>query len=390
MGHSRLQYLRERLTKEGYNEGVFNLILQGYKNPTDKRGTLRTYQKTWEKFLAFCGGDAEKALRFSVKDAANFASSLFDEKASGSAVSSAITVLDATRGMVAPQLPSLTKDHVIQSIRRAAKKRRPSRKKSSQPEVYFDPLRIFKHLARIEKDTKLGVDKLRTKVATLLLLDGGLRGNELAKIFMENIEIEDKKIAIKFPWTKEERKTKWTHLHFYCSCIVQKSPSSGGVDKNEGQDLADAHLWRPSACSVCSLKRYVEHPTVIARRKKVPKVRYDSPLGEIEGSPLFITHKQKAKAIALKSMITQIKAVMKKAKIPPVWKVHDCRGATVSKLFNLGCDMRRCMKFGRWSSTKTLEDHYLKQAVYKESSEDNNKLPLWEVLRMKATLVDDC
>ena len=38
---------------------------------------------------------------------------------------------------------------------------------------------------------------------------------------------------------------------------------------------------------------------------------------------------------------------------------------------------------------ETIERFYLRKASYNEYSIENNKLPIWEVLRMKATLVDE-
>ena len=64
------------------------------------------------------------------------------------------------------------------------------------------------------KGTKLGMNQLRNKLALLLLLDGGLRLNELCKIFLENITLWDNKARIKVPWTKEEKKRSWTYFEF--------------------------------------------------------------------------------------------------------------------------------------------------------------------------------
>src|SRR5690606_8147641 len=66
VGDNRLHNIQERLARGGFDKGVLELILQGYKNPSDKKGTLRTHQRIWEKFLAFCGGDSDKAMTFEV------------------------------------------------------------------------------------------------------------------------------------------------------------------------------------------------------------------------------------------------------------------------------------------------------------------------------------
>ena len=400
MGNNRLSCLRELLAKGGYSKGVWDLILQGYKNPTDKKGTLRQYEKVWSNFVSFCGKDTKRALTFEAKDVANFATQLYEDGASGSAVNAAITALDETRGVVDPSLPPLGQIQVIKKIRRAAKKRRPPKKKSLQPKNYFDPLPIFKHLARLGKDIKFSLDKLRTKVATLLLLDGGLRGNELCKVFVENVILKARKAEIKIPWTKEESKQSWTSLSFHCSCVGHNLAQNKEEKKREDEDDLDVRgdvsdfemagpLWRIASCSFCSLKEYLKHPRVVKRRSRCPKEAYEAPGGEREGSPLFLTHKGPAKGIALSTLRKEIKNVMKEAKINPIWQVHDCRGACVSKLFNLGCSKKRCREFGRWSNSKTMDDHYLKKINYKERAHVNEQIPTWELLRMKVTEVNE-
>ena len=106
---------------------MWELILQGYKHPSDKKGTLRQYEKVWSGFVGFCGKDTKRALSFEAKDVANFASKMFDDGATGSAVNAAITALDETRGVVDPSLPPLGQMQFIKKLRRAAKKRRPPR-----------------------------------------------------------------------------------------------------------------------------------------------------------------------------------------------------------------------------------------------------------------------
>ena len=397
MGHNRLLCLRDVLAKGGYSKGVWELILQGYKHPSDKKGTLRQYEKVWAGFVGFCGKDTKRALSFEAKDVANFASKMFDDGATGSAVNAAITALDETRGVVDPSLPPLGQMQLIKKLRRAAKKRRPPKRKSLQPNTYFDPLLIYRHLSRLGKDIKFSLDKLRTKVATLLLLDGGLRGNELCKVFVENIKLEDRKADIKLPWTKEEKEMKWTLLSIHCSCVGQAQFKEEKKEDEDNLDVRGDHsdfemagpLWRISSCSFCSLKDYLKHPRVKKRREKCPRESYEAVEGKREGSPLLLTHKGPAKGIALTTLRKEIKNVMLDANVDPFWHVHDCRGACVSKLFNLGCSKRRCREFGRWSNSKTLDDHYLKVAHYRERAHENNHVPTWELLRMKVTEVNE-
>ena len=372
---------------------MWELILKGYKNPTDKKGTLRSYEATWRKFVEFCGKNTKRALGFDSKDVANFATKLYADGATGASVSAAITALDETRGIYDPGLPPIKDCAVIKKLRRAAKIRRPSKKKSSQPKSYFDPVVIFKYLAKLGKDIKFSADKMRTKVATLMLLDGGLRVNELTKIYVENITFGNRKVDVKIPWPKEERKSSWTYVSFHCSCVAQIiAEEQRELDEEDLRgDLSDFEmagpLWRASSCSFCSLKDYIKNSS--KRRSNCSKESYESPQGQQEGSPLFLTHKSMAKGIAMKSLRKAIKQVMKQAGIDQIWTVHDCRGACASKLYNLGCTKRRCREYGRWTGSKTLDDHYLKIISYKERAQAYENLPVWELLRMTATQLDE-
>ena len=111
--------------------------------------------------------------------------------------------------------------------------------------------------------------------------------------------------------------------------------------------------------------------------------------GKKLGTPFLVTHKLKAKAIALVSIRKEVALKQRKAGIDKVWSVHSLRGAGVSKLFNLGVSMERCMEYGRWSNRETIEKFYLRKAIYRERSELNNRLPLWEVLRTATTSVEE-
>ena len=46
---------------------MWELILQGYKHPSDKKGTLRQYEKVWADFVGFCGKDTKKLRRAAKK-----------------------------------------------------------------------------------------------------------------------------------------------------------------------------------------------------------------------------------------------------------------------------------------------------------------------------------
>ena len=129
---------------------------------------------------------------------ANFISKLFKD--------TTVTGLDSTRALASPETPALAQNEIIKKLRSSAKKRRPSRKRAEEPDTYFDPIILFKFLSKMGKGTKLGMNQLRNKLALLLLLDGGLRLNELCKIFVENITLWDNKLKLKYLGQRKRRK----------------------------------------------------------------------------------------------------------------------------------------------------------------------------------------
>ena len=127
--------IRQKLGKEGFSDGVYNLIVGRYKNQSDKRSTLFGHQKVWGEFVRFCG-DSARALDFRVTDIANFLSDLFNKGARGTRISGAISTLELTRGFFIPNGTRLAKNPIIESLRRSAKVQRPPLKDLKSDQYY--------------------------------------------------------------------------------------------------------------------------------------------------------------------------------------------------------------------------------------------------------------
>ena len=106
------------------------------------------------------------------------------------------------------------------------------------------------------------------------------------------------------------------------------------------------------------------------------------------GTPFLVTHKAQAAQASLDTIRKDVIQAMKDARIPTIWTVHSIRGATVSKIRNLGVDLQRVLDFGRWSVPSTFLQHYFRRNFYKEESSENNKKPIWWVIRARATEVE--
>ena len=335
--------IRQKLGKEGFSDGVYNLIVGRYKNQSDKRSTLFGHQKVWGEFVRFCGNSA-RALDFRVTDIANFLSDLFNKGARGTRISAAISTLELTRGFFIPNGTRLAENPIIESLRRSAKVQRPPLKdlKSDQ---YYDPYLILRSVSK-RRNKSLSCVDLRAKAVTLVCIDGAMRVNELAKMYLENFTFELKEVTVRVCFTKEKQQNAWTGFRFFCSCVSGLKPELS---------------WRQEACTYCTLKAYAERKRVVARREKVVKCSYTAPEGDKLGTPFFVTHKNKAKGLSVNSIRSDVLKVMAGAGLEDSWNPHSLRGAVTSKLFNLGIDEKRVLQFGRWSNVKTFRENCYRQ-----------------------------
>ena len=202
-----------------------------------------------------------------------------------------------TRAYLHPSLPPLAQDEIIKSLRKAAKKSRPS-VADGRPSSFYDPYLIYKHLAEGKPDKKLSCRGLRDKAAVLLLMDAALRVDDLTRFFVENMQITDKRLEIRASCTKELKQLGWCTITVFCSCSPWKKEkkNQGQTGKEGSRELSESarspgsglgphvEAWRRNCCAFCSTKAYLEHKTAARRRKKV-KIAYSCPEGEKKEHP---------------------------------------------------------------------------------------------------------
>ena len=234
-----------------------------------------------------------------------------------------------------------------------------------------------------------------------MLVDAALRVNELTLIFTENMLFEELRLVVRLPFTKEKQAMCWTTIVFYCSCLKLETTSiveaNGKEELNAKSRYSDAPEQKKSdvqlskrrgACSFCTTKSYFSNKVAQKRREKVEKVSYNSPEGEKKGTPFFVTHKAKATPASIDTLKKDVIQAMKKANIASTWSAHSIRAATASKVRNLGVNLQRTLDFGRWASADTFVKHYFRREFYKEESAENDKKPIWWVIRSQATPIE--
>ena len=363
MEDGRLACIRRKLLEDGFNLDVFNLLISKFKIPSETRGTLRTYQTTWEKYTEYCRTHNLNRNAMEMRDIANFLANEFKEGAAGTKIDAHITALDMTRRFLIGE--PIGNCQVIKDLRKAAKARRPP-PRSLKPTNYFDPAVIYLHLASNGKTKQLKSADLRQKAEMLMVLDAAARGSDLHKICSEFISWQRTEVTVRAYWTKEEKAASLVPFTFRCTCDVMAN-----------------------ACAMCTLKEYQNRPKIYKRRKKAKKLKITTAAGTTWAQPFLVSHRGKAAAISIGTIRKDLQGLMLRAGIDPIWTPHDLRGAVASKLLNLQAGEERVMQLGRWKERQTMQKHYFRRTFYMEASRSNEKEPIWKLLRQMVTKVDE-
>jgi len=353
------------LLSSGFTSDVFDLLVSKFKIPSETRGTLHTYQTTWEKFGTYCASNSLDRGAMEVTDIANFIAQEYKQGAIGSKVDAHITALDMTRRFLLEDAIPLGQLQIFKDLRKAAKSRRPP-PRNAKPTSYFDPARIYLHISMQGQTRKLKSADLRQKVEMLMVLDAAARGSDLHKVCEDLITWEGKDVTVQAFWTKEEKTARMTPFKFRCSCNVMLN-----------------------ACTACTIKEYQNRPRVKHRRKKAKGIKVERGKEVKVYKPFLVSHRGKAAAISVCTIRKDLQSLMVRAGVDPVWTPHDLRGAVASKLINLQAGEERVIQLGRWKSKKTMEKHYFKKAFYIQASRKNERVALWELLRETVMKVDD-
>ena len=342
-----------------------DLLLQKFKVPSAKKGTLRAYERVWQEFSDYCKRHNRVREALEESDVANFIADRYGKGASGSKIDATITALDMTKKFLGGSHRSLAEAPVIKDLRRMAKKRRPP-PKSTKPSSYFDPAVIYQTIANNPRDSNLKSCDLRQKVEMLMVLDAAARGSDLHKISSSHMEWKEDSVVVNAFWTKESRSPSWTPFQFKCTCNILSN-----------------------ACTFCSLREYKSRPRIVERRRKSAQITLSTTNEVLLGKPFLLSHRGKAAGISVETIRTDLQCLMTAAKIDSRWTPHDLRGAVASKLWNLQAGEKRILSFGRWSSRTTFLKHYFKPAFYKEADRQNAKKPIRHLNRLIVHKVDE-
>lgn len=331
----------------------------------------------------------EVAIEFGEAKVASFLSETWKAGYSAGRIKMALSVLEVTRKVLWPSRASLLDNGLIRSLLDAVKVDRPLTK-DTRP--YFDVSIITTYWTRRVGNAELPLIHLRMKVISLLTVDLFLRASDvwnftLAGTIFESGGVGDTKER-EIEVSEDRPEEKCSYRSVFCKV--------GGLKEHRVQGKLWSYFRLPcickagfqNSCTCCALQVYIKRSA--RRRGKVPES--DMRLGDgstYKAKQIFLTHKNKAKAMSLDGVRNDLKAVMEKSGVPDGWSPHSLRGASSSKCVNFGISLQRVLDHGRWASPATFRKHYLRVHFYVEGTGENAVWPIWRAIRSRVTVLDE-
>ena len=314
-----LSYLREEYVKQGLNENTVELLLSSWK-----QGTKNQYNIYFKKYLKFCEENNIPVEDINVKNTLNFLSYLYENKLSYSSINCARSAISALSGE-----KNIGNDQRIKKLMRGIFINNPALPRYS---VTWDPDIMLDFLKTLHPCQSLSLLQLSRKVAVLILLLSGRRGQEIVNIDVRNVRFIKNEVKI----TSKEL-TKTSKINFHPTEIVLK--------QYEDEKLC--------------IFRYLAYYIQITK--------------EFRGSngpfQLFLTTTAPHYPISRDTLSRWVKDSMKAAKIDTsIFHPHSLRSASTSKASKT-LSISTIKKCVGWKSSSTFLKFYRKEIGFKESNQ---------------------
>ena len=275
-----------------------------------------------------------------------------------------VEMLSVTSQALHPERPKLTEDKLLSCIKQAALRHGFRRPRKVSVQRYFDICLLFELIrSKWPSNDALSFADLRNKLLCLLALDLMARSSDLASIFADGARVlANGKLEVKLYWTKENKKS---------SVVVVE---------------VDAYPEDKSICSVTTAQAYLK---MLESRKLEPDRSRHSEDGVKPTTCLFISqYPNKSKrfpSLTSNRIGSILKSFLVAIKVDAEWTAHCFRGASTSKLVNLGVSKSRVLAVARWADDSTFDKHYFRPARYAEMAANNNNSSFSALLRMRTT-----
>ena len=308
--------IREEYLKLGLNENTVNLLLNSWK-----QGTKNQYNIYFKKYLVFCKDNDLKADDINVVNVLNFLSYLHTQNLSYSSINCARSALSALSGDKA-----LGNDPKVKRLMRGIFIANPALPKYT---VTWDPDIMLDFLKTLHPCQSLSLLQLSRKVAVLILLLTGRRGQEILDLDVRNIRFSHEEVKIS---SGELSKTSRTNFH----------PTEIVLQKYKEENL----------CIYQYLKYYIQ---------VTDKFRDNN--GPFQ---LFLTTTVPHRKISRDAFSKWIKHSMKAAGIDITqFQPHSVRAASASKA-KIVLSISTIKKCIGWKTTSTFLKYYNKHILSKE------------------------
>jgi integrase len=188
------------------------------------------------------------------------------------------------------------------------------------------------------------------------------RSSDITSITRDTIRFEDERVHFTYYATKESKS-------------FQEVPM-----------FINSYKEERLICTVSVLQAYLTRTRDYSLHNEIEFVLHIVDGKEIRRSPLLVSdyRNRDDKFFELSTQrIAKINTdVLKKLNIT-VFKAHSYRGASSSKVYNLGGDIQRVLERARWASDATFRKYYLRKKAYQQHSRSNQYLTIEFLLRMR-------
>lgn len=270
--------------------------------------TMKQYDSCLKKWYNFCFSKNIDIFGASINDAILFLTTLFDSGAQYGTLNSCRSALAFI------MIEKVSENEAVKRFFKGVFRLRPPLPKYN---TTWDTSKVLNILSSWYPNDSLGLDKLSRKLVTLLSLVTAHRMQTLAKININNIQIQADKITIKIP-------------------DIIKTSKIGTVQPNL---ILPFFREKPDICPVLTLLAYLDLTSSLR--------------GNVDS--LFIGVRKPHKLVSAQTLSRWVKTTLGECGIDiSIFTAHSTRHAATSKAHKLGINLETVRKTAGWSGSSQV------------------------------------
>ena len=309
-----ISYLRDTLKSAGISGTAASLILAAWRKTTTKQ-----YCTYWQRWFKFCSQRKMSPLQASVQEVIQFLSVLFEQGLSYSSINTAKSAVFALVS-TCTDASVLTSSVLIQRFMKGVYNSRPSLPKEN---FTWDVEKLLRYLSSLSPPKALDLHTLSCKLATLIVLLSGQRGQSVHLLKLPDIEHNASQLILRF------------------TVLLKHSRPGTHLD-----EIVLPAYTEPRLCVVTTYKEYV------SRTK---------PLRPQSQQKLFITTIKPFRGISRDTLSRWIKLMLRRAGINmAIFNTHSVRAASTSAAYAANVPLQTILKTAGWTGASTFRRFYNK------------------------------